>query len=152
DNNVQPVFTGQPSFGPHGVMIPPGYRWEDSIAPEGFRMIPAGSTLQIVSDVRMDWIVNIAPLGTVERVWAWRSLNNVRALSIVPSRYWRQDVQDYPDTLQDTRGGRLTATTVVLRRPLSGYAFEGWEDQIYVDMDCAIPGQIGPVMEYLIAQ
>jgi hypothetical protein len=72
NNQVQPVYQGQPSVGPHNIMIPAGYPFQDSIQPEGFRLIPAGSTVRIVSDVRMDWIVNIAPMGTVERVWAWR--------------------------------------------------------------------------------
>jgi hypothetical protein len=149
NNREAPHFVGQPTIGPHGESIPVGYNLETEIAPEGVRVIPAGTTVTIISDVTMEWIVNIIP-STVLQVWAYKSVNNLRRLAQVPRRYWRQGAHSYGQADPNTQSGGLTAVTVTLKRPLSGYAFQSWEDQIYVDVQSTVGPDILKVMKWLI--
>jgi hypothetical protein len=142
NNHVAPIFNGTVGFGPHGEVVPVGYSVESSIDPEGLQVIPAGSTVTIISDLQMDWIVNIIPT-TVTMVWAYKAVNNVRQLYPVPTDYWTQTTTQY---------GSLTAQIVRLKRPLSGYAFENWEDQIYVDQISSVGPNIADIIIWLIQQ
>lgn len=150
DNEIQPIYNGTPGFGPHQIRLDSGYRFQDSIDPEGIRIIPAGSSIQIVSDIDMEYIFNIAPTVSVDTVWAYRYQGNVRSLNVVPTSYYTVIERSYVPT----EGGLsppFTATSIVLKRPLTGYAFEGWEDPIYADLTCEVVG-IDDILRYLIAQ
>ena len=140
-NVERPYFNGSPSRGPHGEVIPPGYSLVDSIEPEGLRVIPAGSAVTLIGDVSMDYIVNIIPT-VVNRVWVYKSVNQLRQLYPIPTEYWVQTTTKY--------GDHLTAQVVRLKRPLSGYAFENWEDQIYVDQTASVGPNFVDVIAWLI--
>lgn len=141
-NQIRPYFTGSPGRGPHGEVIPVGFRYADSIDPEGVGVIPAGTPIEIISDVSQEFIISITPCE-VERVWAWKKVGNTRQLCPVPPTYYEVTSRNY---------GTVNARIVRLKRHLSGYAYEGWEDQIFVDLIGEIGPDVGDVMRYLIEQ
>lgn len=105
NNNEAPVFNGQVGIGPHGELIPVGYNLATDISPEGVRIIPAGSTVTIISDVTMDFIINIIP-STVTNVWAYKGTDaNVRQLYPVPANYWTSLPCDWAQADQSGSGG-----------------------------------------------
>src|SRR5690606_20881449 len=78
----------------------------------------AGSTVRLVSDLEMNYIVSIVP-GTVKTVRAYKKFEGVRKLVNVPNDLWSQVNLTY---------GTLTVATVKLTRQLSGIPDQGWED------------------------
>lgn len=141
-NKLVPIFDGAPTIGSHGEQIPAGFGLEQTVKPNQVKIIPAGTNVTIISDIDIEYVVNIIPTNVL-RVWAYKSVSNVRLLMPVPTEYWRQSTKAYGD---------MVVPTVVLKRPLSGYAFENWEDQIYVDQDSSVGPNIIAIFAWIIGQ
>ncbi len=142
DNKIAPIFKGDTGIGPNKESIPPGFGLTSSINPEQMTIIPAGSTVKIIGDINIDFIINIIPT-TVTQVWAYKAVDNIRMIHPVPQAYWKHIQVHY---------GTLTAEVVRLKRPLSGYAFENWEDEIFVDQISSVGPNTVDIMKWLIQQ
>lgn len=140
DNQFVTVFTSSGSYGDGGQSVPPGYTLSDSVSPEGIREIAPGSSVKVIGNITQDWIVNIIPTNVIA-VWAFKSVGDVRTLSKIPASYWTQK-QVFLNTFY--------AEVVELKRPLSCYAFEAWEDQIYVDQVSSIGPNVADVLIWFI--
>lgn len=135
-----------------------------AIEKAGFQFFNAGSQVTIADNYPIQWMVSIVP-GTIEAVWAYRSFNGLKKLTIVPPKYYTTNTLDF---------GPIQAQCVTMKIPLSVVTFLesekiqayennfgdnlpphlvtsiDWEDQIYV----TFVSDIGPnpidIMEYLI--
>lgn len=84
-----------------------------------------GTKVTLSGNYQEKYIANILP-STVHAVHAYRSIDGVRQLFPIPTRYYsKNEADDY---------GFLTATSISLLRPLSEYANEHWEEGIYVTL------------------
>ena len=99
-----------------------------------------------------DWtyVASITP-GTVLSVKAYRTIDGVRQLTVVPSSYYTIATKTY---------GSITATVVQLPQPLSLYAdtvsseylpvSEGWSDELYITFQSSVGPNTVDILEYII--
>lgn len=100
----------------------------------------AGSTVRLVSDLDLNYLVSIVP-GTVKAVKAYKRFEGARKLINVPNEYWTQQNLNYGD---------ITVATVRLTRQLSGIPDQGWEDDLYVTFESSVGPNTVDIMRYLI--
>jgi hypothetical protein len=137
------------------------------VVKSGFTWVPPGSSLSLVDDFGMAFLVAYVP-GTVINVFAYKGFNGLKKLTQVPPRYY---------TVQNN--GNITY--VVLKKPLSiisylinertteaeaymnqlasdfnGFVVDhvipniDWEDQIYVTFQSSIGPNIVDILTWLI--
>lgn len=99
-----------------------------------------GSKVTLAGNYQEKYIANILP-STVHAVFAYRSINGVKQLFPVPSRYYLKNEADYY--------GILTATSISLLRPLSEYANEHWEEGIYVTLTSPIGPNTANIIKWI---
>lgn len=104
----------------------------------GFRWLPAGTDVRLTNDATEVHVVSMVP-GTVEGVYAYRTLGDVSQLTELPTDYYSVAYVDY--------GGYLVSE-IHIARPLDSYA-ENWEDTIYAAFDSDIGPNPVAVLEYL---
>ncbi len=100
----------------------------------------AGSRAKLASDEPLDYIASIVP-GTVVNVAAKRAFEGVKRLITVPPSYY---------TIRTETFGSISAVMVRLTKPLSSYADEGWEDDLYVTFESNVGPNTVDILEYLI--
>lgn len=88
-------------------------------------------------------IVYVACLNwcNVVKVWAYRNFNGNRMMMPVPGSYFQVVYEDY--------GGGVRATIIKAHRPLSSYD-EGWDDEIYCDLQSPVGPNIADEMIWII--
>jgi len=101
-----------------------------------------GDEVYLDGDYRDVYIANLIPSISVFEVFAYRTINGVRTLFPVPSRY-------YAVNLSESIAGQ-TATTIRLVRPLLDYVDEGWEPQIYVSLESSVGDSTVDAISYLV--
>lgn len=100
----------------------------------------AGSRATLASNEPQDYIVSIVP-GTVVNVAAKRAFEGVKRLITVPPSYY---------SIRTGTFGSISAVIVRLAKPLSSYADEGWEDDLYITFESNIGPNTVDILEYLI--
>lgn len=100
-----------------------------------------GSRVALAADFQEKFVVNILP-STIYSVYAYRSINGVRQLVPIPSRYYVKN--------EDENLGYIHATTITLKKPLSTYKLEGWEDGIFVTLSSDIGPNTCDIVEWII--
>lgn len=93
------------------------------------------------------YVANILP-STVKAVHAYRTVDDVRTLTQVPTGYYSKNEAE---ALKDIDGNtKLTITSIRVKVPLSTIQGESWEDQIYVTMDSSVGPNTVDILEYFI--
>lgn len=146
-NNFTVVYRGSASYGPNNESIPAGYSLSSTAPMVAPKIVQAGSSVTIIGDIPIDFIINIIPT-TVTAVWAYRAVGTVRRLCPVPQDYWEHISVPYNVSEDNVIG--VTAEVIRLKRPLSGYAFENWEDQIYVSQTSSVGPNTVDIITWLI--
>jgi len=100
-----------------------------------------GSTVRIYSGEPITYIVSIVP-GTVLAVKAYKQFEGYRRLVNVPTDLY---------TVQNVTYGTIAAVQVVLNKPLSSIAEQGWGDDVYVTFQSSVGPNTIDIMKYLIA-
>ena len=132
-----------PKYRPHfdrSGQVSVGYRLQQGIQSDGFQVYNAGTEIRIIGDYSIDYIVNIFPC-VVTQVWGYRSINNVKTLVPVSTDRWEQVAVNF---------GTVVAQIVRLKRMLSLYPGETWEDGIYVDVTSSIGPNPVDIMKDII--
>jgi hypothetical protein len=93
-----------------------------------------------VSDKPVAYIISIIP-GSVEAVKAYKTINNIKTLCLVPADLYTVTSQVY-DTVQ--------AVQIDFANALSNIVDGGWSDDIYVTFESAVDGTPVEIMQYLI--
>ncbi len=106
----------------------------------GFFTAEGGSRVTLADNEPMDYIVSIVP-GTVVTVAAKRAFEGIKRLVAVPLSYY---------TVRTATFGSISATIIRLPKPLSSYADEGWEDDLYVTFKSDVGPNTVDILEYLI--
>lgn len=109
-----------------------------------------GSNVVLFADYQEKFIANIIP-STIKGVFAYKNVDNIRRLVPVPTPYYQKnenEVLGFTDVDSIFRG--LKVTSIKLRRPLADYVGEGWEDQLYVTMDCSVGPLTTNIIKWII--
>lgn len=130
---------GTPKFNSAGE-APVGYTLVTGLQSDGFQLYDAGSSITIMGDNSIDYIVNTVPT-TITQVYGYRAIGNVKTLSPVPASRWKHVSVDF---------NGITAEIVRLNRPLTGYPGEGWDDGIYVDEISSIGPNPADIISYVV--
>lgn len=85
---------------------------------QGFTYIQAGSQVTIIDDFPIDWVANCLP-SDVKAVYAYRSFNGKKQLTLVPSDYY----QVINDSYRGFTGPTINPTIIRMKRPLSTVAY-----------------------------
>ena len=101
-----------------------------------------GDAVYIAGDYKEIYIANLIPSTTVYEVMGWRTVDGVRQLYPIPSRY-------YVVNLNESIAGQ-NATTIRFRRPLTEYYGEDWENQIYVSLTSSVGPNTVDIVEHLV--
>jgi len=95
----------------------------------------------VYSDENITYLVSIIP-GTVLAVKAYKTFEGgERHLVNVPNNLWWAEDHDY---------GPISATQVVVRKPLSSYEGQGWSDQIYVTFQSSVGPHTCDILAHII--
>ena len=127
------------------IAMPPDYMAKNE---DGFyithmesEFFQGGSSIIIESEgMFVDYIVNILP-SNVKWVMAYRTLNNVKTLTLVPPNMY--NVLIIPM-------GELNVTVVRLDRPLSTIRKEDWGDDIYVTLTSSVGPNIVDIIKWVV--
>jgi len=103
--------------------------------------IDSGARVTIYSAENITYLVSIIP-GTVLAVKAYKTFEGgERRLVNVPNNLWWVENHNY---------GPITATQVVVQKPLSTYEGQGWSDQIYVTFESSVGPHTCDILEHII--
>lgn len=114
---------------PDAVKVAPGWLW-----------IPAGQTIQVTSNLPVRYIASMLPC-TVLSVNAYQVRGQAKILTPVPVTYYSVSYENY---------GTITATVITLVKPLSYYADEGWDDQLYLDLVSPVGPNTADILAWFI--
>lgn len=138
----------------------------DTTVRQGYQFFNAGSQVVIADNYPIQYVASVVP-GTVLKVWAMRSFNGIKQLSVVPPDYYTVSTQ--------AMSGFLTATYVTLKQPLSTIALIqnlktqiwendfgkslpphivnqiDWEDKLYVTFQSSVGPNPVDIMIWLIS-
>lgn len=107
----------------------------------GFFWAEVGTEVTLVNDTEISYVVNILP-STVLRVAAYKNFpSGIRQLTTVPSSYYTTRISNFNGYM---------VTEVVLTKPLSSYANEGWEDDVYVTHTSSVGPNTVDIIEWLV--
>lgn len=143
---------------------------------QGFTYIQAGSQITIIDDFQVDWVANCLP-SEVKAVYAYRSFNGKRQLTLVPTAYYTIINDNY----KGFTGPTINPTIIRMKRPLSTIAFYenlrttraedlasfnaqttgvnvlphivnniDWDDQIYVTYESPVGPNLVDILIWLI--
>jgi hypothetical protein len=104
--------------------------------------IDIGDAVYIAGDYKEVYIANLIPSTVIHEVMAYRTIDGVRKLLPVPSRY-------YEVNLSEAIAGQ-TSTTLRFKRPLTEFFGENWEDQIYVSLTSSVGPNTVDIIEHLV--
>ena len=105
----------------------------------GFRWLPAGTEVYLTSDATEVHVVSMTP-GTIDAIYAYRTLGDVSQLTELPTDYYSVAYVDY--------GGYLVSE-IHITRPLDSYN-ENWEDVIYAGFTSDIGPNPVAVLTWLV--
>lgn len=99
-----------------------------------------GTRVTLAGNFQEKYIANILP-STVHGVYAYRSIDGIRQLFPVPTRYYvKNEADNY---------GPIVATSITLRRPLSDYNNEHWEEGIYVTLTSSVGPNTADIIKWI---
>lgn len=99
-----------------------------------------GSKVVLQGQYQEKFVANILP-STVHAVYAYRSIDGTRQLVPVPSRYYsKNEAEPF---------GAITATTISLVKPLTDYALEFWENDIYVTLTSSVGPNTASIISWI---
>ncbi len=101
-----------------------------------------GDTVYLSSNYNEIYIANLIPSITIHEVLAHRTVNGVRKLLPIPSRY-------YVVNLNELIAGQ-NATTLRFKRPLTEFFGEAWEDDIFVTLTSSVGPNTVDIIEHLV--
>jgi hypothetical protein len=101
-----------------------------------------GDAVYLASDYKEIYIANLIPSIEIKEVMAFRTIDGVRKLMPIPSRY-------YTINLSEAIAGQ-TSTTLRFKRPLTEFYGENWEDQIYVSLVSSVGPNTVDIIEHLV--
>lgn len=99
-----------------------------------------GTEVQLFDFFQEKYCCNILP-STIKAVYAYRSINGLRALVPVPYRYYRKN--------ENEQFGNLNITSISLAVPLSKIKDQNWEDQIYVTLTSSVGPNPADVLKWI---
>jgi len=102
-----------------------------------------GTDVKLASDNQEKYVANILP-STLRGVFAYRSVEGIKSLSPVPLDYFTYN--------ESESYGDLTLTTITLRRPLSDYELENWEDDLYVTFESSVGPNVADIMQWVLTR
>lgn len=127
-----------------GFVVQPVYHMTNITEPTAtntYWFADGGSTVELVSNARELYVVNIIP-STVTGVYAYKGANGIETLQRVPESYYT--VRSFP------LNNKFTAVVVEMKRALSSYE-EGWtNDQIYVNLVSSVGPNTANILRWLI--
>ncbi len=103
--------------------------------------IKVGDTVYLFTDFKDIYVANLIPSTEVTEVMAFRTINGVRRLRPVPSRY-------FTINLSEAIAGQ-TSTTIRFHRPLEQYIGEDWDDDIYVTLTSTEGPNTADIIAYI---
>ncbi len=106
----------------------------------GFTWLPAGTEVRLTDSATEVHVVSLTA-GTVDTVYAYRTLGDESQLTELPTDYYSIAYVDY---------GQFIATEIHIDRPLSSYK-EKWEDTIYCGFTALLSPNPALVLKSLIA-
>jgi hypothetical protein len=123
------------------ISLPNGSRIKANLLPDsGLWYADVGSAVSLINGDNEKYIVNTLP-STISAVYAYRSLNGIRQLVPVPSRYYtKNEADDY---------GGLTCTTITLKKRLQDYPNEGWDEGLYVSFASSVGPNTVDIIEWI---
>lgn len=101
-----------------------------------------GDVVYLDVDFKDVYIANLIESTSVLEVLAFRTINGVRSLVPIPTRY-------YTVNLAESIAGQ-TATTIRFHRPLDEYVGENWEKDIFVSLISSVGPNTVDIVEYLV--
>jgi hypothetical protein len=110
---MHPIIIGLDPAGKALKEYDPATGYVPSYVQQGFTFINAGAQVTILGEYSVTWIANIIP-STDVKVFAYRSYNGLRKLTLIPRKYYDVQTITYGD---------LNTTAVVLKRPLSSITY-----------------------------
>lgn len=113
----------------------------EALPDSGMWYAEAGSTVYRADDYQQTYVVNLLP-SSVLNVFAYRTVNNKKTLTAVPTNYYTKN--------ENKSLGPFHLTMITLVKPLSEYVGEQWEDQIYVTLVSSVGPNTVDILEYLI--
>jgi len=123
------------------ISLPNGSRIRANLLPDSsLWYADIGSSVELLNSDSEKHICNILP-SEIKNVYAYRSVNGIRQLVPVPSRYYTKNEAD--------AYGSLTCTTITLRQRLQDYPNEGWESTLYVSMASSIGPNTVDIIEWI---
>ena len=144
------MLPGWFSFAPQGqeleqdstvITLPNGSRIKANLLPDsGLWYADVGAEVELLNDQREKYIVSILP-GEIKAVYAYRSMNGIRQLVPVPSRYYTKNEAD--------NYGGLTCTSITLAKRLQDYPNEGWEEGLYVSIASSVGPNTVDIIEWI---
>lgn len=111
--------------------------------------VTIGTSVTIADNFQTKFVANILP-STIAAVNAFRSIDGVRQLVPVPSSYYVKNENEALGAVEDSIFFGLHITSVTLKRPLTEYVGQGWEDQIYVSLASSVGPNVVDVLSWLI--
>ncbi len=120
---------------------------EVQIIPESQAFVAnVGDTVTRTGSFQQMHVANMLP-STVMQVRAYKNIDGHKVLVPVPSSYYEKDESFPYGTLEV---GTLNLTTITVRKPLSQYKGEDWEDTLYVSLVSSVGPNPVDVIEYLV--
>ena len=99
-----------------------------------------GDTFKSDADNQVVFVANMLP-STVKAVYAYQTVDGHKRFTPIPSSYYTLDEgYVYPP---------LVCTVLTLKRPLTEYVDENWEDQIYVSLTSSVGPNPVDVIQWL---
>ncbi len=103
-------------------------------------VVQVGESCSLANDYQEKYVANILE-SSIKAVYGRRSIRGIKTLVPIPSRYYVKNEAD--------NFGAFYATTITLRRPLSEYTNEQWDDGISVTYTSNISGNTADVIDYI---
>ena len=104
--------------------------------------IEIGDDIYLEGDYKDIYIANLIPSTSISEVLAFRTIDGVRKLLPIPTNYYIIDLNESI--------ANQNATTVRLKRPLTQYSDENWEEQIYVSLTSTVGPNTAEVIKYVV--
>ncbi len=103
--------------------------------------IDSGARATLYSDENITYLASIIP-GTVLAVKAYKTFEGgEQRLVNVPNNLWRVETKNY---------GPVTATQIVVVKPLSSFEDQGWSDDIYVTYQSSVGPHTCDILQHII--
>ncbi len=106
----------------------------------GFKWLKPGLSFKMLTELPVRYIAAMLPCAVL-RVYGRRNFKDNKVMMALPASYYNISTQNF---------GSITATIVTLKKPLSYYEKEEWDDELFVDLISPVGPNTVDILEWLI--